>query len=113
MSKTSTDKNTPTIQLLSEKSSEVQLDKKWIEFKCTLCDKIFLTEHSLIFHMRLHSSERPYKCKECGNKFKSNEILKKHSTIHTNEKLFECNVCDYNLNASKNTASQLSHENSH
>ena len=76
------------------KSSEVQLDKKWIEFKCTLCDKIFLTEHSLIFHMRFHFSERPYKCKECGVQFKNNEGLKRNSNMHTNEKPFEFNLFD-------------------
>ena len=90
--KTPTKCNTLTCQLLRENASLVQLDKKWTEFKCTKCDKKFITKQSLILHTRFHSSEPPYKCKECGIHFKNNDDLKRHSKIHKNEKLFECNV---------------------
>ncbi|KAJ7319461.1 hypothetical protein OS493_036230 [Desmophyllum pertusum] len=59
-------------------------------FKCNQCEKAFKLSHHLKQHMFCHTDERPFKCSQCEKAFKSSHRLKKHVWMHTGEKPFKC-----------------------
>ncbi|XP_041664170.1 gastrula zinc finger protein XlCGF57.1-like [Cheilinus undulatus] len=66
-------------------------DKK--AHRCTECGKRFRCKSYLNYHMKIHSSEKPFSCSECGKCFKIPRSLKEHMRVHTEEKPFSCSEC--------------------
>lgn len=60
--------------------------------QCKLCSKCFVSQKSLRYHSRQHSSELPYECKLCAMRFKKITQKKRHESNCT-ERRFECYVC--------------------
>ena len=63
-------------------------------FKCDLCGKTLSNKQNLSFHLRTHTSEKPYRCNECGQRFRKSGHLDGHMrALHTGQKSHKCSVC--------------------
>merc|ERR1712228_66474 len=62
------------------------------KFKCTQCEKTYVTSWELRSHSRLHSMEKQFKCTHvgCNKRLTSKYSLEKHLRIHSGEKPFKC-----------------------
>ena len=47
-------------------------------FQCDTCGKIFKNSRNFIYHLRIHSGEKPYECSTCNLSFTQPSILKSH-----------------------------------
>ena len=63
-------------------------------FRCTLCQKEFLTGYLLKKHMDVHVSERRYKCGECGKLYKTIGHVREHMRAHSDERPYHCTKCN-------------------
>lgn len=50
--------------------------KRPLRYPCPMCDKIFLRNHILKNHIRVHTGERPYQCPKCPANFNQASILR-------------------------------------
>nr|XP_020514539.1 zinc finger protein 846-like isoform X1 [Labrus bergylta] len=118
----------------SELRDSESTSKSKSQFLCKTCGKDFYSSHSLKFHMRKHTGERPFLCSTCGKSFCQLSVLKKHFQVHTGEKTLSCKTCGksfrdnhdltvhmrthtgekpYTCNTCGRRFSQISHLNSH
>nr|XP_020514540.1 zinc finger protein 846-like isoform X2 [Labrus bergylta] len=77
----------------SELRDSESTSKSKSQFLCKTCGKDFYSSHSLKFHMRKHTGERPFLCSTCGKSFCQLSVLKKHFQVHTGEKTLSCKTC--------------------
>lgn len=66
--------------------------KKCVECKCSICNKIFTCELALKQHMNIH--EKKYECETCHKAFSTKYILTRHTKVHSKQKDFACNYCN-------------------
>lgn len=69
-------------------------------YKCSFCDKAFITLSHRKSHERSHSAQR-VPCPVCGRDFKSDSVLRKHIIIHYPEKFYKCQLCEKTFPTSK------------
>uniref|UniRef100_UPI00358E3949 zinc finger protein 596-like n=1 Tax=Myxine glutinosa TaxID=7769 RepID=UPI00358E3949 len=62
-------------------------------YKCTVCQKAFVSPSSLKIHEMIHTGEKPHKCSVCEKPFRTMYKLKMHEKIHSGEKPYDCSVC--------------------
>ncbi|XP_063701132.1 zinc finger protein 594-like [Culicoides brevitarsis] len=60
---------------------------------CEQCQKTFLSNRLLKFHMLSHKGLKARRCKFCGCKFLSQEALDRHLPVHENEATRVCPTC--------------------
>ena len=64
--------------------------------KCDLCDKSYVSKHSLTSHVsRIHEGKKPFKCDICDANFTQKPNLKQHiESDNEGKKPFKCDMCD-------------------
>ncbi|KAM3960201.1 uncharacterized protein ACR2FA_005682 [Aphomia sociella] len=63
-------------------------------FKCTICDKTYKCQKSVLIHERsVHTGQRPAICSVCNSSFYHEDYLKEHMRLHTGETPFKCPIC--------------------
>jgi len=62
-------------------------------FGCSVCQRFFSQQSTLVNHIKTHTGEKPYKCKICEVNFRQVATLNNHMKIHTGEKPYNCSFC--------------------
>ncbi|KAG8228431.1 hypothetical protein J437_LFUL003908 [Ladona fulva] len=58
-------------------------------YECRLCRSVFTRQHSLNYHMLIHSNQTRFTCSDCGRKFRHPSHFKEHRRRHTGESPYE------------------------
>lgn len=61
-------------------------------FKCSKCQKSFVSKQELKNHLSSHSQQRPFPCIKCKAQFKTRNHLRRHMTIHDVLRR-KCKIC--------------------
>ncbi|XP_023158475.1 zinc finger protein 600 [Ceratitis capitata] len=61
--------------------------------ECSICQKRYVRKIDLEVHMRNHSGDLPYKCSKCEKAFMTTSSLRKHELLHTGVR-FKCDLCN-------------------
>ncbi|KAG5668943.1 hypothetical protein PVAND_016849 [Polypedilum vanderplanki] len=65
-------------------------------FTCTICQKSFEHQSSLLIHEMQHRFDNKFICDICGKKFNEKLMLEVHINVrHVNVKNFNCNQCEF------------------
>nr|CAD7423876.1 unnamed protein product [Timema monikensis] len=62
-------------------------------YECRICGSVFTRQHSLNYHMLIHSNQTRFTCADCGRKFRHPSHFKEHRRRHTGESPYECSDC--------------------
>lgn len=62
-------------------------------YECRICRSVFTRQHSLNYHMLIHSNQTRFTCTDCGRKFRHPSHFKEHRRRHTGESPYECSDC--------------------
>ena len=66
------------------------------EYRCDMCNKRFVSKHSLGQHSRKSHSAFGFYCGTCGHRAITLPSLEDHkNAVHLNKKQFKCDQCDY------------------
>jgi hypothetical protein len=65
-------------------------DDKSGSFQCTLCNKTFTRNSSLLNHAASHSSDKKYKCDICPQLFSRENDQKRHVKLQHNPRQYRC-----------------------
>jgi len=92
ITKTNKPHHNPNEMVVSE-SGSVSHKTSGQQLKCPHCNKILTTSVGLMYHIRLHTGEKPYSCDLCGKSFATSSHYHYHIRSHSGEKPYRCDFC--------------------
>jgi len=63
------------------------------QHNCPHCNKVLTTSVGLMYHIRLHTGEKPYSCDLCGKSFATSSHYHYHMRSHSGQKPYRCDFC--------------------
>jgi len=74
------------------------MDNRPRRYKCTECEKLFITKTEVEHHMNVHTSLSKFYCHHCQKGFSSHQSLMAHQRLHSGEYAFSCDMCKFKCN---------------
>ena len=91
-------KNKHLLDRFCESKVSTTFPRQKKEYKCSICNRVLISNSKLVDHERIHSGLKPYHCNTCNKSFARKINLSCHEKIHKGEKPFRCTYCEKRCN---------------
>nr|CAB3265136.1 ZF(C2H2)-13 zinc finger protein [Phallusia mammillata] len=81
--------------------------QQWKPYNCVVCDKTFLLEENRNTHMLTHADNRNYRCNICEKEFRQSSHLSTHMLIHTESNNDSIDVSEFGFGFEKDEDAQM------
>lgn len=62
-------------------------------FQCSVCDKKFISKHTLEVHIQRHIGEKQFSCSQCPMRFVTRAEVRVHASTHNKIQNHVCEIC--------------------
>lgn len=82
---------------------KVMIDNK-LYYKCDQCNyAVEGRRYKFVYHMRVHTGEKPYKCEICNKQFRTAAFLRRHIVcFHERVRGYQCDICGRSFSEKRN-----------